>query len=170
MTFESATDSPAGLVDDRPRYLHPKAQFAALPWRVVNDEVQVLLITSRISRHWLIPKGWPMRGKSDAEAAAQEAFEEAGIRGIVSPHPIGAYSYDKLRPETEPVPCVVNVYSLRVEAELDEWKEAPTRERRWMSLEEATTAVFEPGLAELLRSIDIRALAVEEPRRKKRSR
>ncbi len=157
-------------MDDSPRNLKPKAQFAALPWRVVNDEVEVLLITSRISRHWLIPKGWPMRGKSDAEAAAQEAFEEAGIRGVVSPYTIGAYGYDKCRPETEPVPCMVNVYPLKVEKELGDWKEAATRERQWMSLRQATSAVFEPGLAELLGSIDIQSLAVEEPRRKKRSR
>ena len=153
-----------------PSYLKPKAQFAALPWRMIDESVEVLMITSRISRHWLIPKGWPMPGKSDAAAAAQEAFEEAGIRGGVSSHAIGAYSYDKLRPGAGPVPCVVNVYSLRVETELSDWKEASTRERRWMKLGEAASLAFEPGLADLLASIDVRALVADPPRRRKRSR
>ncbi len=155
---------------ETPSYLKPKAQFAALPWRIAHNAIEVLMITSRISRHWLIPKGWPMRGKSDAEAAAEEAFEEAGIRGDVSSHAIGSYSYDKLRPDAEPVPCVVNVYPLRVESELGEWKEAARRKRRWMALDEAATLAFEPGLAHLLASIDIQALVSEQPRRRKRGR
>jgi len=59
--------------------LVPRTQLAALPWRRTGEQLEVLMITSRLSRHWLIPKGWPMKGKTDAEAAAREAYEEAGI-------------------------------------------------------------------------------------------
>ena len=134
--------------------LVPRPQFAALPWRLVDGQLEVLMITSRLSRHWLIPKGWPMRGKSNAQAAAREAFEEAGIKGVISPKPIGQYEYQKLVPEQAPILCRVDVFALMVEKELAKWPEAANRDRQWMPIAAAATVAFESGLAALLATID----------------
>lgn len=126
-------------------------QVAALPWRRCGrDEVEVLLITSRTSRRWLIPKGWPIAGKSAAEAALQEAFEEAGVRGEANLSPVGCYSYDKLLKDGTALPCQVTVYAMNVQKELDDWPELGQRERRWMSLAQARTLIHEPQLQALL--------------------
>ena len=73
-----------------------EVQFAALPFRVADDGLRVMLLTSRETQRWVIPKGWPMRGRKPREAAAQEAFEEAGILGtIVGKRPVGSCHYSK---------------------------------------------------------------------------
>src|ERR1700758_2793110 len=73
-----------------------QTQFAAIPYRIGADgHVEILLITSRETRRWVIPKGWPMKGKSSAKSAAREAFEEAGVTGKLDKSPVGAYAYDK---------------------------------------------------------------------------
>jgi 8-oxo-dGTP pyrophosphatase MutT (NUDIX family) len=73
----------------------PALQYAALPMRRVNGRLEVMLITSRETRRWVVPKGWPMEGLSAAEAAAREAYEEAGVEGTVATSPLGHYHYDK---------------------------------------------------------------------------
>ena len=79
-------DKPSSHEPDR----EPRAQFAALPWRRnAAGETEVMLITSRETHRWVIPKGWPIKGKSSAKSAAQEAFEEAGVRGKVGKKPVG---------------------------------------------------------------------------------
>lgn len=140
-----------------------RTQLAALPWREVDGQLEVLMITSRSSRHWLIPKGWPMRGKTNAQAAAREAYEEAGVKGTTSREPIGQYHYKKLLADGSAVPCFVDVYTLRVEAELASWPEADARERLWMTPEDAREAVYEPGLAELLATISDRVIVGSVP-------
>ena len=126
-------------------------QLAAVPCRRgATGEVEVLLVTSRISRHWLLPKGWPMVGKTLQEAAAQEAFEEAGVIGKMRRSPAGRYHYKKLMKDGTVVPCVVVCYPLRVSKELTEWPEAGQRLRQWFLLKDAAAAVFEPALAQLL--------------------
>src|SRR6185437_12240641 len=85
-------DKPSNREPDR----EPRTQFAALPWRRnAAGAVEVLLITSRETHRWVIPKGWPIKGKSSSKSAAQEAFEEAGLLGRIGKSPIGAYAYDK---------------------------------------------------------------------------
>ena len=126
-----------------------ETQLAALPWRSHNGGVRVLLVTSRVSKRWLIPKGWPMKGKTDWEAAAQEALEEAGVRGTVGDVPIGSYRYLKER-DDDTVPARVLVYPLRVSEVLDDWPESKQRDRDWFTLSEASKAVYEPDLARLL--------------------
>jgi len=129
-------------------------QLAALPWRVNFDgQLEVMMVTSRISRHWLIPKGWPMSGKSDSAAALQEAFEEAGIKGKAGSKPLGRYTYVKLMKDGTSVPCVVKVYGMKVMEELVAWPEMAQRERRWFTTEQAATAVTEAGLAQFLSSL-----------------
>jgi 8-oxo-dGTP pyrophosphatase MutT (NUDIX family) len=135
---------------NRVQSLKPRTQLAAMPWRRSSGQLEVLMVTSRVSRHWLIPKGWPMKGKPDKEAAAIEAFEEAGVKGRMSASPIGSYRYDKLLPDGGSIPCQVKVYGLEVISELDTWPEERSRERRWTSLAAAAADAYEPGLSAFL--------------------
>ena len=127
-------------------------QYGVIAWRESEGGGrQVLLITSRETRRWVIPRGNPIAGLSPAEAAAQEAWEEAGIRGETAPQPIGAYVYDKRRLNGFTVPAEVHVFTMRVSEEAATWPEAHERERRWFAPAEAADAVDEPGLKDLLR-------------------
>ena len=129
-----------------------EVQFAALPFRVADDGLRVMLLTSRETRRWVIPKGWPMPGRKPREVAAQEAFEEAGILGtIVGKRPVGSYHYSKRLSAHHSILCEVSVFLLRVEQQLDEWPEKGQRDRRWFTPSEAYEAVDEGGLAEILR-------------------
>jgi 8-oxo-dGTP pyrophosphatase MutT (NUDIX family) len=114
---------------------------------------QVLLITSRETKRWVIPRGNPIAGLSPAEAAAQEAWEEAGIKGETGTEAIGAYRYDKRRLDGSFVPAQVQVFAMRVAEEADKWPEAKERERRWFTPAEAAEAVDEPDLKALLGKI-----------------
>lgn len=117
-----------------------------------GDGVQVLLITSRATRRWVIPKGNIGSRISPHVAAAREATEEAGVVGALCPVPLGAYRYRKLRASGASLMIDVDVYPLAVTQELADWKERAERERRWFSLAEAAKAVDEPDLSELMRS------------------
>lgn len=131
-------------------------QIAALPYRVSGSGIEaplsVLLVTSRQSRRWVIPKGNLGNGVQAHEAAAIEAREEAGVIGLVCPTPIGSYRYRKRRTNGASLMFDVDVFPLAVNTELDSWKEQPERERRWFSLAEAAEAVDEPDLRNLIRS------------------
>ena len=129
-------------------------QVAALPWRLTDDGRQILMITSRETRRWVIPKGGRMVGKTDPEAAAQEAMEEAGVRGEMDQTSIGVFRYAKGLKDGGVRQCVVSVYPLEVLVQLGAWPEAHQRERRWMSLSEAADLVHEPDLAALIRDFD----------------
>lgn len=129
-------------------------QVAALPFeRTADGRLAVLLVSSRETHRPLIPKGWPMKGKSDRKAAAIEAMEEAGVIGNASKAPIGRYRYWK-RLETCFALVDVDVYSLEVTRTLDEWPERDQRQRMWMSCEDAATSVDEPGLASILEAFE----------------
>jgi 8-oxo-dGTP pyrophosphatase MutT (NUDIX family) len=128
----------------------PRSQYAALPFRMTDDGLRVLLITSRETRRWVIPKGWPEKDLLPHELAAREAFEEAGILGRTERNPIGSFRYEKRLTEKKAVLCIVDVYLLEVEQELDEWPEKGQRERRWMTPAQAALLVGEGGLVEVL--------------------
>lgn len=131
-----------------------KKQVAALPFRRLEDgSLRVLLVTSRETRRYVIPKGWPWRGVKDHKAAAEEAREEAGILGKARKKSIGTYTYDKRQPEGV-VPVRVRVFLLEVIEELDEWPESAERKRTWFTPERAARAVDEPELARLIRALD----------------
>ncbi len=130
-----------------------RAQVAALPIRTGPAGSEVMLVTSRETRRWIVPKGWPMKGRKDHEAAAQEAFEEAGITGKVHKHPIGAYTYTK-RTGKNLEACRVMVYRLDVDEERPHWQERAQRTRRWFPVPEAAKIVSEPGLASMILSLD----------------
>jgi uncharacterized protein Yka (UPF0111/DUF47 family)/8-oxo-dGTP pyrophosphatase MutT (NUDIX family) len=154
----------AGPGDANPRTAQGFAairQIAALPYRSngagYDAPVSILLITSRESGRWVIPKGNPGAGASPHEAAAVEAEEEAGVRGAVCPTPLGSFRYRKRRSNGASLMFDVEVYPLSVTQELPAWKEAGERERRWFPLEEAANQVDEPDLADLIRSFDTSA-------------
>jgi 8-oxo-dGTP pyrophosphatase MutT (NUDIX family) len=129
----------------------PLKQVAALPWRLsVEGELEILLVTSRISQHWLLPKGWPMDGKSNSKSALQEAFEEAGIKGRISKARLGKFLYRKIAEDGSFEPCTVSVFTLRVTRELPNWPERKQRQRQWFTLEAAAAVVFVPSLAAML--------------------
>ena len=121
-----------------------------MPCRTRPDgQIEVLLVTGKGSRRWIIPKGWPMPGMTLAEAAAQEAFEEAGVRGPVDPQPLGDFRHEKnVGPADIEVRIVVHAMS--VEQELVDYPEARSRERRWFSIAEAVEAVGSAKLGRLI--------------------
>jgi 8-oxo-dGTP pyrophosphatase MutT (NUDIX family) len=128
-------------------------QYGALPIRHSGGRPLVMLISSRETRRWVIPKGWPMFGLSPAVAAAQEAYEEAGIEGNVADEPVGYYYYDKRLRNGGRRRCRVDVYVLDVTVEHAKWPEAGERGRRWFDPEGAALAVDEPELAEIIRAL-----------------
>ena len=136
----------------------PKArpQYAALPWRV-TDGVEILLITSRETGRWVIPKGWPMKGKSAWEAAAREAFEEAGVFGEITPAPFGAYPYVKYLKSGLGRPCKVKVFPFRVTGQEADWPEKHQRAAQWFEWKEAAAAVQELRLGRIIRKFGKRA-------------
>lgn len=127
-----------------------RRQVAALPWRQVPGGVEILLVTSRETRRWVTPKGGRMSGRSDAEAAAQEALEEAGVEGRVVDQPFGTFRYLKALKRRAPKWCVVAVFPLEVLTVHADWKERDERTREWMSPEEAERRVDEPELKALI--------------------
>lgn len=129
-------------------------QVAALPWRRdAKGKLVVLLVTSRTNHKWMLPKGWPMPGKSDPETASIEAHEEAGVSGEVAGVAIGSYHYRKIFDEVRSSPAQAVVYALAVTAELDDWRERDQRRKKWVRPHKAATMVFERDLARLLSDI-----------------
>lgn len=131
-------------------------QVAALPVR--RDEagnLQVLLVTSRETRRWVIPKGWPWPDVPDYQAAANEAREEAGIVGTTRPQSIGSYGYGKRR-KGSVLDVEVAVFLLEVTFEEASWPEQGQRERAWFTPDAAARAVHEPELQALIRTIATR--------------
>jgi 8-oxo-dGTP pyrophosphatase MutT (NUDIX family) len=127
-------------------------QFAALAYRI--DEAgspQIMLVTSRETRRWVIPKGWSIKGLKPPQVAAREAYEEAGLVGrIISKKPVGSFHYEKLLPETRQ-PCRVWVFLLQVDHQLDDWPEKGQRETGWFDPMEAASLVDESDLGEIMR-------------------
>lgn len=130
-----------------------RTQFAALCWRGRRGRVEVLLVTSRRSGRWIPPKGWPMRGLTPADAAAREAWEEAGATGRVSDACLGLYTYYKRRLR---LPCAVAVFPLEVRSLARDWPERAERRRRWMPRAKAAARVREPELARIIASFEPR--------------
>jgi 8-oxo-dGTP pyrophosphatase MutT (NUDIX family) len=129
----------------------PVIQYACLPFRERGDgSIEVMLITSRGTRRWVIPKGWPMKGRKPHASAAREALEEAGLVGEVGKVPIGSYRYGKRLKSGEVVPCQVEVFPLEVKSQRKRWPEKGQRSLRWFDPAEAAAAVEEPELKGIL--------------------
>jgi 8-oxo-dGTP pyrophosphatase MutT (NUDIX family) len=133
----------------------PLTQVAALCTRAGADGSgpEVLLVTSRGTGRWILPKGWPMTGRSLAEAASVEAWEEAGVRGRSETEPLGSYDAEKVVDDGRGLPCRVQVFHLRVEELADDFPEAGQRRRQWLPAARAAELVREPELRELLRRL-----------------
>ena len=126
-----------------------RTQFAALCYRIKNEKVQFCLVTSRRSGRWIVPKGWPMNGQTPMDAAATEAFEEAGVRGKIEPRPIGVFSYYKVHSKNE-LPCIAVVYPLKVKKVLRTWPEHKERNRKWLSRKKAAALVDNAELSQII--------------------
>lgn len=126
-------------------------QYAALPWRITGRRLEILLVTSRETRRWVIPKGWPMKGKAPQDAAAIEAFEEAGVTGEIDATSVGSYRYLKRLKRDEAAPIQVIVFPLEVTSQLDHWKEKDQRQVAWFRYQKAAALVVEPNLKRLIR-------------------
>lgn len=127
-------------------------QVAALPVRIgIDGKPQIILVTSRETGRWVIPKGWPMRNRKKHEAAAIEAYEEAGVFGKIEKRAMGSFDYVKVMPKGKAdLVCRVSVYLLNVEKVLGKWPERKERTRDFCSPIEAADRVDEPGLKEII--------------------
>jgi 8-oxo-dGTP pyrophosphatase MutT (NUDIX family) len=125
-------------------------QTGALPWRRNGKKLQLLLVTGRLSKRWTIPKGWPMFGKSLAEAAAQEAYEEAGVEGDTEPEAIGRFNHVKTHAVLGPLEVTILVHSLEVRRVLARWPEKDARDRRWLTPAKAAELVDNEQLRRIL--------------------
>jgi 8-oxo-dGTP pyrophosphatase MutT (NUDIX family) len=127
-----------------------RTQYAALCWRD-EGEIEILLITSRETRRWLIPKGWPIAGRQPWDSAAREALEEAGVEGTVGRAALGTYTYEKRMAGGVLVPCSVEVYPLQVTRQRTHWREKDQRDQQWFKPADAVEHVQEQGLKQILR-------------------
>lgn len=129
-----------------------RSQFAALCYRRRKGRLQILLITSRRSKRWIVPKGWPIHAKTPEAAVLQEAWEEAGVSGHVTGGCLGVYSYTKeIRSDVPPVPIVALLYPVEVKARAKIFPEAGQRRCQWMSRKKAMKLVKEPELRRIIR-------------------
>ena len=134
----------------------PERQVAALCWRKERGRKEVLLITSRDTGRWIVPKGWPIKGLSDAQSALREAWEEAGVRAEPDKaRHIGQFSYDKRLDDGSDLPIVAHLYKVRLRKDdlADRFPEAGQRERAWVPAKKAAKLVREPELKKILRSL-----------------
>jgi 8-oxo-dGTP pyrophosphatase MutT (NUDIX family) len=125
-------------------------QAGAIPFRRGPEGLRVLLITSRDTGRWVIPKGHVETGQTAAIAAAVEAYEEAGLAGVISEIPLGIYTYGKRQRSGVVLPATVEVYSLEVSTQLKKWPERKQRRLEWMDVSTAAGLVQEPGLSVLM--------------------
>ncbi|MHA3977853.1 NUDIX hydrolase [Halovulum sp. GXIMD14794] len=126
-------------------------QYGALCYRKTGKGLEILLVTSRGTRRWVAPKGWPIRGKGPAGTAAQEAWEEAGVKGRVTGDSVGVYTYRKHLPKGRSMTCVVELFPVEVADNLNRFPEAKERRTKWMKPKKAAKAVDEPELARLIK-------------------
>jgi len=115
--------------------------------------MEVMLVTSRETRRWIIPKGWPHEGRAPHDSAAREAYEEAGVVGRVRRHPLGSFSYEKRLSTGGVVVCKVHVFALEVRRQSRTWPERHEREVKWLLPGQAAKAVKEPMLAKIIRRL-----------------
>lgn len=142
------TEKVRRLFGGNPRWV----QAAALPWREGGRAggIEILLVTSRDTGRWVLPKGWPEGRETLWQTARREALEEAGIEGDTADEEIGRFYYTKLRGSGVESPCEVAIVPMRVKRQLSEWPERKKRRRQWYAPRTAARLVNEPDLAELI--------------------
>jgi 8-oxo-dGTP pyrophosphatase MutT (NUDIX family) len=128
-----------------------RVQCAALPYRHDDGSLmEVLLITSRDTGRWIIPKGWPLKGKAPHKAAAREAREEAGLIGKINKRPLGSFSYEKRLKRGKAVICEVQVFGLKVKRQKASWPEQGERQFQWLSQPMAAETVADRLLGTII--------------------
>jgi 8-oxo-dGTP pyrophosphatase MutT (NUDIX family) len=145
MTDASMIESP---IRQAPR---AGRQYAALPYRAADGGLEILLVTSRDTHRWVIPKGWPLKGEKPRLSAAREALEEAGVVGKIGKAAIGDYAYVKRLKNGAPLACEVEVFALKVIRQRKRWPEQGQRTAHWFALAEAAAVVHEPELQKLIK-------------------
>src|SRR5262249_35160713 len=131
-----------------------RLQYGALPYRRGNGHrAEFMLVTSRETRRWIIPKGWPKRGKSPHRSAAREAFEEAGVLGAVGRRAVGSFSYEKRMKNGRSVECEVRVFPLEVKRQRKRWPEKQERRCQWLSATKAVEKVKDPLLGKIIQRL-----------------
>jgi 8-oxo-dGTP pyrophosphatase MutT (NUDIX family) len=127
-------------------------QVAALPLRRIGGVTEVLLVTSRDTGRWIIPKGWQDKGLKGHKAAAREAKEEAGVKGKIGQKPVGCFRYVKAE-RSAGGPIDVTVFLLSVRKEFKRWPESGQRQRAWFAIESAAAQVQEPELSSIIKGL-----------------
>jgi 8-oxo-dGTP pyrophosphatase MutT (NUDIX family) len=140
-------------VSELTREAHIVRQAGAIPFRRGPEGLRVLLITSRDTGRWVIPKGHVEEGQTAAIAAAVEAYEEAGLAGVMGDFPLGVYTYGKRLRSGTMRPATVEVYPLEVAIQMKKWPERKQRRLEWMDVPTAARLVHEPGLSVLMRRL-----------------
>lgn len=130
-----------------------RTQFAALCYRYVDGKLKICIVTSRRSKRWILPKGWPMHKETPANAAATEAWEEAGLKGRAVDRCLGVYAYVKDLTKSL-APVIVMVYPLEVSEVADDWPERKQRKRKWLSPKKAAKRLAEPELRRIVAQFD----------------
>ncbi len=126
-------------------------QYGALPYRLTPAHgIEILLVTTKESKRWIIPKGGPIKGLKPSKSAAREAFEEAGVRGATSEKAIGSFRFHKTLQASPDILCEVKVYALNVKRQMKTWPEQHQRRVRWCQPAEAQAAVNDIGLRSLI--------------------
>ena len=155
MSTLAPAHQPLGL--PRARKTEVRTQFAVLAYRIEEGrkgkKVKLCLVTSRGTRRWIVPKGWPMAGLSPAAAVAREAWEEAGLEGRVHPNALGLYSYDK-RFGGSTLPVIAVIYAMEVTKVHNSWPEDGQRTRKWMSPKKAAARLSDPELRRVVATFD----------------
>lgn len=151
-----ATQLPLSIQASQKR--ESRSQFAALPYRVVDDALQILLVTSRRTQRWILPKGWPEDGLTPGQCAAKEAWEEAGVTGKAFDICLGVYSFEKFVPKAEDLPVMGLVYPVKVKKTYPSWPEAKDRRRKWFRPKKAASAVDSKELKRILKTFDPKML------------
>ncbi|QBR72691.1 NUDIX hydrolase [Beijerinckiaceae bacterium] len=130
-------------------------QYGALPYRFSDSgALEILLVTTRRTKRWMIPKGWPIKGLKGTKSAAREAYEEAGVQGSIRIKATGVFSYAKRFDDCDfVIPCEVLVFPLLVKRQNKTWPESRQRQTRWFTPEEALSAICEESLRGLIASL-----------------
>jgi 8-oxo-dGTP pyrophosphatase MutT (NUDIX family) len=129
-------------------------QFAALPYRMRDDDVEILLITTRKKRRWSVPKGWPIKHGTPQQTAAIEAYEEAGVRGAVGKRRIGQFSKRRVK-KKQSVMCDVQIFPLEVTRQQGNWPEKQERTRIWVAPRKAARLVKKAGLRRAIKNFEV---------------